>query len=194
MTASCDAHHLVFRHAQRRTAHEPVRMAFQRDDVAGLCILGCGQRHQQPRLAAIAVLHQRPRGQALGIRPFDRAHAPALRQCPVDRRRRARFAGILPIGVPALADVFFEGDGDRAAGRHFAVLGDQPRVHLGRGIDLRHRRCGERHKRHESQENCAERHHGRRYRDLSPGPPERHLGDMVDFRHQTGYALRITRS
>ena len=58
-------------------AHQPVSGGFQGHDVARLRIGRRGDRGQQPDILFIAVIHQRPDRQALGIGPNDRAGFPA---------------------------------------------------------------------------------------------------------------------
>jgi len=118
-------------------AHEPGRIGFQIHDPAGYGICPCRDVHKQPRLAFIAVIHQRAGRDALGVRPLNGSCLPAGRQSPLNLRGLARFARIDPIGVPAFANILDQRKRDRLTRRDLALLRHEKRPDLRRAVDLR---------------------------------------------------------
>ena len=123
----------ILRHANI-FAYQPAHRRLQGNCIARFCIGRNRQLLQQPGLALIAVIHQRPYGQALRRRPLDCARPPALRQSPFDFGGCAGVARVDPIGVPARLDIFDQSDCNGAAGRHGAVLGDKTGLYVGPGV------------------------------------------------------------
>jgi hypothetical protein len=82
-------------------------------------------RHRQQHRVLVAVGHHRRRGHLRRVRPLDGAGGEAGRQLPVDARRLAGIAGVLPVDVPAAVEFELHADCERLLRQHAAHVGEQ---------------------------------------------------------------------
>ena len=87
--------------------------------------LGYRDLREQEDLAVVAEIGERPDRNAFGHRPQDRTGREARGQLPVDARRHARVARILPVGVPARLVLETQRDEQRLPGADRGLRGDQ---------------------------------------------------------------------
>ena len=91
----------------------------------------------------------------VGRRPDDRLGLHALGQLPLDLGGLAGIAGILPVGVPVLADCFAQSNPEGLARFHLGDFGDELGAHI---LRLHDGGCGGlRPSRHGKQEGKKER-------------------------------------
>ncbi len=96
-------------------ADEPCGMSANGDGLAGLEIGRGLDFHREQNRPLVAIDDDVARvSDSQRERPLDRAGLETGRQCPVDGRRDAGVAGVLPVGIPARFHLKLETDGNRA--------------------------------------------------------------------------------
>ena len=73
------------------------------------------QLDEVQHVAFVAIVDERTDRQHARRGPFDRARLDAGGELPGERRRQARIAGVVPVGVPILLDRETQRDGERLA-------------------------------------------------------------------------------
>ena len=125
-------------------AHQPARVCTQRDRCARAQTARRDDFDREKNFAGIAVIHQHIDGDAFGRRELQRAGCEARRQGPRDFGGLAGVAGIAPIGVPALADLLAQNDGEAVLRRDGRARGVERGFDIGDMRDLRARRRSKR--------------------------------------------------
>ncbi len=141
-------------------AHQPGRIARDREAIAWLERRGRRHRHREGGRALVAEIDQRAERQPMGGAERQLTGARAVGQAQGQLGGLAGIARVGPIGVPALREFLVQRDAERLAGGDRVDVADQPHLGLRRahGIALGGKR---RNRGQDGQQDEDPTHHGR---------------------------------
>ena len=150
------------------SANKPIDFGVERS-WASIDTIGNPQLKREQHLILIAVIHQWPEWQTLGRGKLQRPGGNSNGKRPLNMRRLACVARILPVNVPAGLKLEVETRIGRLASIESLRNDEQFNVHVGSICGTRHCFCGQAHgQQQEHQKNQSESTHGRQA--ITPHP------------------------